>query len=52
MKISMVVLNPFTHDARVLKEAESLTRQGHQVTEAKLPDGSIKLTVQVNGGAA
>ena len=27
-------------------------RKGHQVTEAKLPDGSIKLTVQVNGGAA
>jgi len=26
--------------------------KGHQVTEAKLPDGSIKLTVQVNGGAA
>lgn len=32
MKISMVVLNPFTHDSRVLKEAESLIRQGHQVT--------------------
>ena len=26
-------------------------RKGHQVTEAKLSDGSIKLTVQVNGGA-
>ena len=27
-------------------------RHGHSVTEAPLEDGSIKLTVQVNGGAA
>jgi hypothetical protein len=26
--------------------------QGHSVTEQLLNDGSIKLTVQVNGGAA
>jgi hypothetical protein len=27
-------------------------RQGHSVTESPLEDGSIKLTVAVNGGAA
>ena len=27
-------------------------RQGHSVTEQALPDGSIKLTIQVGGGAA
>jgi hypothetical protein len=27
-------------------------RQGHSVTEQPLPDGSIKLTIQVGGGAA
>ena len=27
-------------------------RRGHQVTEANLSDGFIKLTIQVNGGAA
>jgi hypothetical protein len=26
-------------------------RKGHTVTEQALPDGSVKLTVQVNGGA-
>jgi len=26
-------------------------RQGHQVSETQLPDGSIKLTIQVGGGA-
>lgn len=32
MKISMIVLNPFIHDTRVRKEAESLMRQGHLIT--------------------
>ena len=27
-------------------------RQGHSVTEQPLADGSIKLTIQVGGGAA
>jgi len=27
-------------------------RRGHACTEQRLPDGSIKLTVQVEGGAA
>ena len=27
-------------------------KRGHQCTEAQLPDGSIKLTIQVQGGAA
>jgi hypothetical protein len=26
-------------------------RRGHQLTEATLPDGSIKVTISVNGGA-
>lgn len=32
MNISMVVLNPFTHDARVMKEAQTLASKGHRVT--------------------
>ena len=28
----MIVLNPFTHDARVMKEAQTLQAHGHQVT--------------------
>jgi hypothetical protein len=35
-----------------VKRAKAEARKGQQVTEAKLTDGSIKLTVQVNGGAA
>ena len=27
-------------------------RRGHSVTEQRLQDGSVKLTIQVNGGAA
>lgn len=27
-------------------------KRGHQVSEQRLPDGSIKLTIQVHGGAA
>jgi hypothetical protein len=27
-------------------------KRGHQCTEAQLPDGSIRLTIQVQGGAA
>ena len=33
---------------RTLAEAR---RQGHTVTEQSLPDGSIKLTVELQGGA-
>ena len=32
MNISMIVLNSFTHDARVMKEAKTLCAHGHQVT--------------------
>lgn len=32
MNISMIVLNPFTHDARVAKEANTLQKSGHRVT--------------------
>jgi glycosyltransferase involved in cell wall biosynthesis len=31
-RIAMIVWNTFQNDARVLKEAETLTRQGHRVT--------------------
>ncbi|WP_228445458.1 glycosyltransferase [Thalassotalea sp. HSM 43] len=32
IKVSMIVWNPFTNDARVLKEAETLVTNGYQVT--------------------
>ncbi len=32
MNVSMIVLNPFTHDARVTKEAAALAGEGFQVT--------------------
>jgi glycosyltransferase involved in cell wall biosynthesis len=32
MNISMIVLNDFTHDARVMKEAVSMNLRGHHVT--------------------
>lgn len=32
MNISMIVLNPFTHDVRVWKEAKTLVQAGHTVT--------------------
>jgi hypothetical protein len=34
------------------KAKSEARRRGHQCTEAQLPDGSIKLTIQVAGGAA
>ena len=45
-------LDAFLQAYAVERAKAEARRKGHQVTEAKLPDGSIKLTVQVNGGAA
>ena len=36
----------------VEKARSEARRRGHLVTETSLSDGSIKLTIQVNGGAA
>ena len=45
-------LDAFLQAYAVERAKAEARRKGHQVTEAKLSDGSIKLTIQVNGGAA
>ena len=45
-------LDQFLQAYAVERAKAEVRRKGHQVTEAKLADGSIKLTVQVNGGVA
>jgi hypothetical protein len=45
-------LDAFLQAYAVEKARAEARRRGHQVTEAKLSDGSIKLTIQVNGGTA
>ncbi|MCY2987610.1 MAG: DUF1257 domain-containing protein [Planctomycetota bacterium] len=45
-------LDQFLQAYAVERAKAEARRRGHQVTEAKLSDGSIKLTVQVNGGTA
>jgi hypothetical protein len=45
-------LDAFLQSYAVEKAKIEARRQGHSVTEQLLGDGSIKLTVQVNGGAA
>jgi hypothetical protein len=45
-------LDRFLQAYAVEKAKIEVRRKGHTVSEARLPDGSIKLTVQVNGGAA
>lgn len=45
-------LDRFLHAYAVEKATLEARRQGHTVTEQTLADGSIKLTVQVAGGAA
>lgn len=45
-------LDAFLQAYAVERAKAEARRKGHVVTEAKLSDGSIKLTVQVNGGAA
>ena len=45
-------LNRFLQAYAVEKAKLEARKQGHSVTEQALQDGSIKLVVQVNGGAA
>ena len=45
-------LNTFLQAYAVEKAQVECRRKGHTCTEQTLSDGSIKLTVQVNGGAA
>ena len=45
-------LNAFLQAHAVEKAKIESRRRGHSVTEQTLKDGSIKLTIQVNGGAA
>jgi len=45
-------LDSFLQAYAVEKAKLESRRAGHSVTEQPLPDGSIKLTVQVEGGAA
>ena len=45
-------LDRFVQMYAVEKAKIESRRRGHSTTEQTLPDGSIKLTIQVNGGAA
>ena len=45
-------LDRFLQAYAVERARAEARRRGHAVTEAQLPDGSIKLTIQVAGGAA
>ena len=45
-------LDAFLQAYAVEKARMEARRKGHSLTERKLTDGSIKLTIQVNGGAA
>ena len=45
-------LDRFLQAYAVEKATIEARRQGHSVTEQPLADGSIKLTIQVSGGAA
>jgi hypothetical protein len=45
-------LDAFLQSYAVEKAKIESRRRGHSVTEQTLADGSIKLTIQVNGGAA
>ena len=49
MHICMLVLNTFTHDTRVLKEAQTLAEAGHRVTVWALGDGALTAHEQRNG---
>jgi glycosyltransferase involved in cell wall biosynthesis len=49
MKISMIVLNPFTHDARVKREAATLVKEGHQVTVNALWEAGLATRETLDG---
>lgn len=45
-------LDRFVQAYAVCKASIEARRRGHSCTEQTLPDGSVKLTIQVQGGAA
>lgn len=47
-----IQLNKFLQSYAVEKAKIEARKKGHSVSEQPLADGSIKLTIQVNGGAA
>jgi len=49
MKIVMLVLNNFTHDARVHKEAKTLAAAGHDVTVIALWKNGLPVTEHISG---
>ena len=49
MKVGLLVLNKFTHDARVLKTARFLYREGNQVTVIALKSAGVPLTEDMEG---
>jgi len=49
MNVSMIVLNPFTHDARVTKEARTLAAHGHRVTVNALWRAGLPYQESIDG---
>src|SRR3989304_10523685 len=49
MRISMLVLNNLTHDARVQKEARTRAQAGYQVTVFALQKGAVPPSEQRDG---
>ena len=47
-----ICLDRFLQGYAVERARAEARNRGHQCTEAQLPDGSIKLTITVQGGAA
>ena len=49
LRVVMVVLNSFTNDARVLREARTLSKHGYHVTVICLHDGRLREREVVDG---
>lgn len=49
MQVCMLVLNKFTHDTRVYKQARTLTKAGYDVTIWALGDGVLPAIEQLGG---
>ena len=49
MNITMIVLNHFTHDARIQREAKTLSRAGHRVRVVALHKAGIATDEQLDG---
>ena len=48
-RVVMVVLNPFVHDARVLREAKTLVNAGYELTVIALHGKGLKKNESING---